>query len=336
MNEASRQADTLDEMQHLHLIMQLLQTLDNGLILLDRHYTVQLWNSFMENHSGIPVSAAREQNLFALFPSLPADWLKRKIDSVFKLQSRAFCTWEEHPRLFDFKSTRPLTGHSEKMYQNITLIPLHGFDKSVSQVCLLVYDVTEIATRKNELESANRTLKTLSRTDRLTGLYNRGYWEECLMLEFQRSLRSQRPSSLILFDIDCFKHFNDTHGHQAGDKVLRSVGAILNRFRRATDTAGRYGGEEFGIILPETTLEQAQVYAERLRKKMAASTVEWEQEPLKITISLGISQINQQMTAHHEWIQQSDAALYRAKDQGRNRTEVSAKVSADPTTDSTQ
>lgn len=318
----SEMATSVDDMQHLHLIMQLLQTLDNGLILLDRNYTIQLWNSFMENHSGIPTSDARDQNLFALFPSLPADWLKRKIDSVFKLHSRAFCTWEEHPRLFDFKSTRPLTGHSAKMYQNITLIPLHGFDNTVSQVCLLVYDVTEIATRKNELESANKTLKTLSRTDRLTGIYNRGYWEECLAQEFQRSQRSQRPSSLILFDIDHFKNFNDTHGHQAGDMVLRSVGALLKRFRRATDTAGRYGGEEFGIILPETTAEQALVFAERLREKIAATHVEWEEESLRITISIGVSQLDPEMMAYHEWIEKSDCALYQAKERGRNQTVV--------------
>ena len=309
-----------DGMDRLHLIMQLLQTLDNGLILLDRNYTVQLWNSFMENYSGISNNEARGHNLFDLFPYLPAAWLKRKVDSVFKLHSRAFCTWEEHPRLFDFKSTRPLTGHSAKMYQNITLIPLIGVNSTVSQVCLMVYDVTEIATRKKELEAANRTLKTLSRTDSLTSLYNRGFWEENLILEFLRCQRNQRPSSLILFDIDHFKEFNDTHGHQAGDQVLRVVGAELNNLCRTTDTAGRYGGEEFGIILPDTNREQALVFAERLRIKIHDTAVAWETESLSVTISIGISEFAADMQSHQDWIEKSDTALYAAKERGRNQS----------------
>jgi diguanylate cyclase len=322
MKIADSSDQTADSLHSMHVIVQLLQTLDNGLILLDRDYTIQLWNSFMENHSGIATSNARNQNLFELFPSLPAAWLKRKIDSVFKLHSRAFCTWEEHPVIFDFKSTRPLTGHSEKMYQNITLIPLHGVDRSVTAVCLLIYDVTEIATRKQQLESANLALKKLSRTDTLTGLYNRGYWEECLEQEFHRCIRNNRPASLILFDIDGFKGFNDKHGHQAGDEILRALGNILKSFRRATDTAGRYGGEEFGIILPETTVDQAMVFAERLRKRIAGSSVPWESGHLLVTVSLGVSQFDAGMTTHQQWIELSDKALYSAKEQGRNVTVV--------------
>tara|TARA_R110002072_G_scaffold4663_7_gene32610 strand:+ start:62858 stop:63835 length:978 start_codon:yes stop_codon:yes gene_type:complete len=320
MPQSLRNETSTDGMDRLHLIMQLLQTLDNGLILLDRNYTVQLWNSFMENHSGISNNEARGHNLFDLFPYLPAAWLKRKVDSVFKLHSRAFCTWEEHPRLFDFKSTRPLTGHSAKMYQNITLIPLIGVDSSVSQVCLMVYDVTEIATRKKELEGANQTLKTLSRTDSLTSLHNRGFWEENLILEFLRCQRNQRPSSLILFDIDHFKEFNDTHGHQAGDQVLRVVAALLKSLCRTTDTAGRYGGEEFGIILPDTNSEQALVFAERLRTKIDATAVAWETESLSVTISIGISEFATDMRSHQDWIEKSDTALYAAKERGRNQS----------------
>lgn len=310
------------DMDSLHLVMQLLQTLDNGLILLDADYQVQLWNSFMENHSGIATSHARGQNLFKLFPELPTTWLKRKIDSVFSLQSRAFCTWEEHPRLFNFKSTRPLTGHSALMYQNITLIPLSGVNGQITCVCLLVYDVTEIATRKTELESANKTLKQLSRTDKLTGLYNRGYWEECLEQEFKRCHRSKRPASLILFDIDHFKTFNDTHGHAAGDEVLRAVARAIKQTQRITDVSGRYGGEEFGIVLPETDQAQALLVAERLREKIAATVVDWEGTPLQVTVSLGIAEFSDMFADHQSWLEMSDKALYQAKEDGRNRSAV--------------
>lgn len=306
------------DLDSLHLVMQLLQTLDNGLILLDADYQVQMWNSFMENHSGIATSHARGQSLFNLFPDLPKTWLKRKIDSVFSLQSRAFCTWEEHPRLFNFKSTRPLTGHSEKMYQNITLIPLSGLNGSITSVCLLVYDVTEIATRKKELESANRTLKKLSRTDKLTDLHNRGYWEESLEREFKRCRRSKRPASLILFDIDHFKVFNDAHGHSAGDEVLRAVAKAVRQAQRSTDIAGRYGGEEFGIVLPETTQDQALLVAERLRETIAGTVVDWEDTPLQVTVSLGVAEYSDALDDYQAWLGLSDKALYQAKEDGRN------------------
>jgi diguanylate cyclase (GGDEF)-like protein len=309
-------------MGSLHLIMQLLQTLDNGLILLDADYQVQMWNSFMENHSGIAISHARGQNLFTLFPDLPGSWLKRKIDSVFSLQSRAFCTWEEHPRLFNFKSTRPLTGHSTLMYQNITLIPLSGLNGEITSVCLLVYDVTEIATRKKQLESANQTLKQLSRTDRLTTLHNRGYWEECLEQEFKRCHRSKRPATLILFDIDHFKQCNDSHGHSAGDAVLRAIAGAVKQAQRSTDISGRYGGEEFGLILPETNQEQALLVAERLREKIAATVVDWEGTPLQITISLGVAEFVDTLEDYQAWLALSDKALYQAKKTGRNRSQT--------------
>ncbi|SJZ87254.1 PAS fold [Oceanospirillum multiglobuliferum] len=166
------------DMTGLHWMMQMLQTVDVGLVVLDRSLKIQLWNGFMESHSGIRTAKARDENLFTLFPEIPEQWLTRKIESVFTLNSRAYSTWEQRPHLFKFKSYRPLTGRSELMYQNITIIPLTGIDKSVTHVCILVYDVTDIATGKIELQKANEELARLSRTDRLTGLNNRGHWEE--------------------------------------------------------------------------------------------------------------------------------------------------------------
>lgn len=306
------------DVEHLHLLAQLLQTLDNGLVMLDRQYRITLWNGFMENHSGITNADARGRNLFELFPQLPAEWLKRKIDSVFRLQSRSFCTWEEHPRIFDFRSTRPLTGHSPMMYQNITLLPLMGTDGQVAQVCMQIFDVTDVATRKIALEAANQSLKQLSRTDRLTEINNRGFWEECLVQEFQRCRRSGRMSSLLLFDIDHFKRLNDTWGHIAGDKVLRAVAKQIRSSQRNTDIAGRYGGEEFALILPETDGEQALIMAERLRQQIERIPVEWEEGHLQVTVSMGISEFSPLMSSHQNWLEHCDDALYTAKNEGRN------------------
>ncbi|MDO8909183.1 MAG: GGDEF domain-containing protein [Pseudohongiella sp.] len=316
-----------NEVQQQHLLFQLLQTLDNGLVMLDQNYKVMLWNGFMENHSSIPISNARGKDLFELFNDLPEAWLKRKIDSVFRLQTRAFCTWEEHPRVFDFKSTRPLTGQSPMMFQNITLIPLLGLDGRVAQVCMQVFDVTEIATKKIALEAANLSLEQLSRTDRLTGINNRGFWEENLEQEFQRCKRSSAPSSLMMFDIDHFKHFNDRYGHLAGDEVLRAVASQIKRSQRTTDLAGRYGGEEFAIILPDTNAQKALLVAERLRSQISGISIEWEEQLLNVTVSMGVSEFDKNMQTHQSWIDHCDAALYQAKNSGRNCCVVAAPYS---------
>lgn len=307
---------------NLHWMMQMLQTVEVGLLVIDDAGRIQLWNSFMENHSGIHSDRARNQNLFNLFPELPEKWLQRKINSVFTLHSRAYCTWEQRPRLFDFNSFRPLTGKSNKMFQNITMIPLVGIDGDVSHVCILVYDVTDIAMNKQELERANAELARLSRTDRLTNLYNRGYWEECLEQEFQRRKRYKGNAALVMFDIDHFKPINDNYGHQLGDDVIRMVAHELLVTQRETDIAGRYGGEEFCVLLPDTDATQAQLMAERLRKRIAEMMVEVDAEQgdsVQITISLGIAAFDSELRNHNEWIERADKALYQSKNDGRDR-----------------
>lgn len=308
------------DMSRLHWLMQMLQTVDVGLVVVDKVFDIQLWNGFMENHSGVRTSQARGSNIFTLFPELPEKWLTRKLESVFTLDSRAYSTWEQRPHLFQFKSYRPLTGRSEQMYQNVTIIPLSGIDKSVSHAAILIYDVTDIATSKIELEKANQELARLSRTDRLTGLNNRGHWEERLDQEFRRFKRSKTPSSLVMFDIDHFKKVNDTYGHQAGDEVIKQVAATLVQLQRETDVSGRYGGEEFGIILPETNAQQARVMAERLRQTLQATSVLYEGQNIQFTISLGVCQISDQMKDYNRWLELADQALYQSKRNGRNQT----------------
>ncbi|MDX1399871.1 MAG: GGDEF domain-containing protein [Oceanospirillum sp.] len=310
------------DMSRLHWLMQMLQTVDVGLVVVDKTFDIQLWNGFMENHSGVRTMQARGSNIFSLFPELPEQWLTRKIESVFTLDSRAYSTWEQRPHLFRFKSYRPLTGKSEQMYQNVTIIPLTGMDKSVTHACILIYDVTDIATSKIELEKANQELARLSRTDRLTGLNNRGHWEERMDQEFRRFQRNQTPTSLIMFDIDHFKKVNDTYGHQAGDEVIKCVASMMVQLQRETDISGRYGGEEFGIILPDTNAEQAVVLAERLRTTLEAAKVDYEGKEIAFTVSLGVCEISADMREYPQWLERADQALYSSKRNGRNQTTV--------------
>lgn len=325
------------ELADFYWMIQMLQTVDVGLVILERDYRIQLWNGFMENHSGIQSKNLTGKELFSVFPDLPRQWVERKVESVFKLGSPAYSTWEQRPHLFRFKSYRPLTGCSELMFQNITFMPILGPSRRVEQVCLLVYDVTESATSKLQLEKANEQLEKLSRTDRLTGLNNRGYWEECLQQEFRRSKRSSSQtgshSSLIIFDIDHFKPVNDTYGHQAGDEVIRKVAACLKSTARDTDFAGRYGGEEFVLLLPDTDINGAFEVAERLRLCIQGMTVTHESLQLQVTISLGICDFTADLDTAHQWLERADQALYHSKHQGRNQSsvwnlEIAAEASA--------
>ncbi|MET0081397.1 MAG: diguanylate cyclase [Sedimenticola sp.] len=312
----------LNKIDKLHWLLSILQNIDVGLVVLDEDYQVQLWNGFMENHSNRRASQVLGKNLFDIFPDLPELWLKRKVDSVFMLNNRAFTTWQQRPWLFDFNTYRPVTCNAERMYQNLTLFPLSALDGSVGHVCMIVYDVTDTATDELMLQKVNRELELISRTDGLTQLMNRHAWEESVEQEFRRAVRSGRASTLVMFDIDHFKKVNDTYGHQAGDEVLRQIAATLMETQRDTDLAGRYGGEEFGVLLLDTDLEGASYFCERLRVLVEDLVVDHEGSKIQVTISLGIAEIPEYMDEYTQWIEHADKALYRSKADGRNRVSV--------------
>lgn len=302
-----------------HWQLEMLQSIDAGLVVLDKEYRIQLWNSFMENHSGVRPDEAQNQVIFSLFADLPETWLRRKVDSVFKLQNRAFTTWEQRPYVFKFPNFRPLTGTTPFMYQNMTILPLPSLTATVDHICLIIYDVTDMASSKLEMDQINQELSVLSKTDRLTGLFNRGHWEERLHEEFERFKRTKMQCCLVMVDIDDFKQVNDTYSHQAGDEVLKDIASCLTRTARTTDIVGRYGGEEFGVILVNTDSSQALYFAERLRKNVEKSVVQYLNDSIQYTISVGITEINDTLNLD-KWLQQADAALYNSKENGRNQS----------------
>lgn len=311
-----------------HRVLDILQTIDIGLVVLDKEFNVKLWNGFMENHSGFTLQQLAEKPLFHHFPELDETWLRQKVDTVFTLQCANFISWELRPFLFYFRAPRPFTGMSEQMYQNITIIPLISNHGDITSVCMIIYDVTEVATHKMALESANNQLTRLSITDRLTTLYNRGYWEESLKNEFQRFQRLKQKSTLLMMDIDHFKHINDTYGHPAGDAVLREVSHRIKQVIRASDIAGRYGGEEFGIILLNVDETIAFHVAERLRKMMEATPVQYEDIMIPFTMSIGITEIHNSFNSEIEWLKTADSHLYHSKHQGRNQVTCSKRFIA--------
>jgi diguanylate cyclase (GGDEF)-like protein len=198
----------------------------------------------------------------------------------------------------------------------------------LTKECSLVMENTllyERLRRKHlSLEKANKEIKLLSRTDSLTGCYNRGHLNELLPREINRAVRYKHPMALAMCDIDHFKKVNDTYGHQCGDEVLKIfVQSITDLIRADTDWLARYGGEEFLLVLPETKLENAYGLAERLRKHIAQKILETAEDRVSITASFGVTGFDASTSSNNitaeTLINTADKYLYEAKKQGRNK-----------------
>jgi diguanylate cyclase (GGDEF)-like protein len=169
------------------------------------------------------------------------------------------------------------------------------------------------------IERDGKELQLLATRDGLTGLYNHRTFYALLADELTRAKRFKRPVSLLLLDIDHFKRVNDTHGHLAGDAVLRELGGLLGRQARAINRVCRYGGEEITVILPETGLEAAANVAERLRAVVEAQPFDANSEPIRITVSIGVASFPAHADGAAALVAAADTALYAAKQRGRNR-----------------
>jgi diguanylate cyclase (GGDEF)-like protein len=185
-----------------------------------------------------------------------------------------------------------------------------GADRAGS--ALILRDITEAKQRIFLLEE-------LATRDGLTGIFNRRHWIDLAEREFARTKRAGRALSLLMIDVDHFKDFNDTWGHAMGDTVLRTVTDTISAMLRSSDIFGRVGGEEFAIILPETDAESATRIAERLRIAVESATLSGS---VPISISQGLSSISAEDQTLYSLMRRSDRALYRAKDNGRNRVEI--------------
>jgi diguanylate cyclase (GGDEF)-like protein len=172
----------------------------------------------------------------------------------------------------------------------------------------------------------NRLLSEVSSRDTLTGLYNRWFVMEKIDSELNRSLRHGSPMSLLMLDVDHFKRINDTWGHSAGDQVLQGIGKLLRECCRVYDVPGRYGGEEFCIVLPETKTGNTTVVAERIRRRLESTELQCGDTAIAVTASIGIAGMDEPdesgTLSPAGLIERADRALYSAKNRGRNRVEM--------------
>ncbi len=178
----------------------------------------------------------------------------------------------------------------------------------------------ELAQRNREAALLREKLHEQAMHDKLTGLYNRHYVEEWFGLELRRAQRHGRPIAAIMLDVDHFKRFNDSFGHEAGDLVLRELAGALKRSTRGSDVASRYGGEEFLVLLPECPLDAALRKAEQLREEVAKLELRYDGRPLgPVSVSLGVASFPDHAKESAELLRRADEALYLAKQAGRNR-----------------
>jgi diguanylate cyclase (GGDEF)-like protein len=177
-----------------------------------------------------------------------------------------------------------------------------------------------------DLVVRNRMLSEVSTRDALTGLYNRWFVMEKIDSEINRALRHGSPMSLLMLDIDHFKRINDTWGHPAGDQVLQAIGKLLRESCRVYDVPGRYGGEEFCIVLPETKPGNTNVVAERIRRRLEATELSCGDGSVVVTASIGIAGMEAssdgEILSPAALIDRADRAMYTAKSRGRNRVET--------------
>jgi diguanylate cyclase (GGDEF)-like protein len=218
---------------------------------------------------------------------------------------------------------------------SILCMPLVINDKAIGVInltnktkggCFTSEDVELLSTLTNQAAIAiyNARLYHLSITDGLTQLVIHRYFQQKLKEEIMRSEAFGKPVSLIMSDIDDFKEFNDTYGHQEGDTVLMETAKMFRLHTRAVDIVARYGGEEFAVILPETDIQEAYEIAENIRKKIEAHEYPSKQGKLKVTVSLGVATFPRCGGKKEVLIETADKALYVAKRAGKNRVEIAA------------
>ncbi|MBU1618125.1 MAG: GGDEF domain-containing protein [Gammaproteobacteria bacterium] len=299
-----------------------LEQLNSGVLVVNEQLQLVYLNSFLQRHSSVQLSDVKGKSLFQVFTDVPEAWLRRKFASVLELQSPSFSSWEQRQYIIKLPHLRPVTSSSQYMAQNCTMLPLND-PEGRRYVCLLIEDATDAFVYQQHLQSTLQKLELSNRIDGLTQALNRRYWEEQLKLEVQRAQRYQQPLSLLLFDLDKFKQLNDQYGHLGGDCVLIELTARVRVLLRDTDWFGRYGGEEFGIVLTNTALAGALEVAERVCLAVNSTAVTFHDQSIATSVSIGVAQLDAVGDRAHEvLIGQADIALYNAKRDGRNRVVV--------------
>ena len=309
--------------ERLRICMVAANRINSGVMIIDSSGLVWFWNHWLEEKSGLSAEAATGKPFLELFPELNNSRLASAIDTALKhgLTSLLSQSLNKAPLpLFD-KSSSPV----ERLQQSIHVAPVEC--PNHVRFCLVqVNDVSLAVKRERLLHEQAEKLLSMAYTDSLTGIPNRRRMDQYLTDEFRRAARTSTSLSFVMADIDYFKQYNDTCGHQAGDFCLQRIAnAIKATLRRPADMVARYGGEEFAIVLPDTTMDGAIALAEDIRMRIESLAILCETAGAagRVTLSLGVSSaLPNSHSSGHPLLTQADAALYQAKANGRNRVAI--------------
>ena len=298
------------------IFAQIFDMIDVGIVILDKDLKIYKWNRWMELHSRITSGEIIGHCIFDFFPNLNNPRFLKSYKSVLTFGNFCFFSQKLHHYLFAFKPVSSFSSKFKYMQQNSTMGPLRNENNSIQYIYITVQDVTEIAVYEQKLLEMNTM-------DSLTGAYNRRFLEARLKDEFERHRRYFKPFSLIMLDIDFFKKVNDTHGHQCGDFIIKSVSSQIASIIRKTDILARYGGEEFVVVLEGLSGIHAEAcsMAEHVARKIQKSINRpylFEDYEHYSSPSIGIAMFCDHSVNVEEIIQQADAAMYLSKKAGRN------------------
>ena len=286
-------------------INQIFKTVSGGIALISKDCEVIRHNETFLVMAEATVSEVKSQKCYETFHSCLCNTPDCPLAKIKKGQKRVESQVEK-----DLSS-------GEKIYYSIISTPFHGL---VGELLGMVEHITDITSRVQAelaLKESEIRYKKLSIVDELTGLFNKRHFNETLRQESDRAKRYNHPLSMIIMDIDNFKHFNDTYGHAEGDRVLAVMGQIVSDSIRTTDRGNRYGGEEFTVILPDTMGEDAITVAERIRQNFAGHDFyPRTDEKTNKTVSLGITQLLSNDTPN-SFLKRADKNLYQAKESAR-------------------
>ena len=287
----------------LTVLRAIVDDLDYGIVVLDRERRVQFIN-----------------RAFRRYWRVPDDWPESRatfIKLMYHCRS-ASAYAVSHDRLGDYVLKQmSLIRSGEDRPLKIRL----ASGEVIQFRCKALPDGGRLLTYGNvsDLIRETEALERLASIDGMTGLNNRRNFMELAESEWARFKRYGRPLALLMIDVDHFKSVNDTYGHDIGDEVIRAVADTLQKQKRVPDIAGRLGGEEFALLLPEATLDSAVAAAERLRGLVEAQVIAVDGQHIPVTISVGASAVQAETLGIEELIKQADVALYEAKRSGRNR-----------------
>lgn len=326
------------DMGDIHWLMDILQNIDAGLVVLNRQYDIQLWNGFMESHSGISPQIAKGRNLFELFPEIPEDWFRQKTEPVFQLKTRTFTIWEQRPWLFHFKNYRPITGRATFMYQNTAIIPLESINRSIDHICVIIYDVTDMAISRKEAASLPASCQQcsheLQRPEGITITRDRhvviadasqgnadddpemdrqlsrpAIWAQLVEREQARCQRSRMPSSLVMMQFA---------SDNVGPHQQALLADLLVQSLRQSDAATRIDDETLMALLVDSDEGDAMFFAERIRK--SARRLFDQQETLAVCV--GIARWQPELETAEDWQLATAEALMQARHNDNDQVRI--------------